>query len=350
MRTHKLAGLIVTDPIDVRYLSGFSGSDSVLILTANRKALVTDSRYIEQAHKQCPSLTVKLRSGPMVDAVADVLAGLQLLKAAKNKIAIIADAVTVSQYRAYRKAIGRNLCDCPAIISQLRLCKDSYEVAQIRKAVSVAEQSLKNVLSWIEPGKTELAVAGRLDYEMFQLRSTAPAFASIVAYGPNASLPHAQPGPNRLRKGQSLLFDWGATIDGYRSDLTRCYVAGRIRPVFAKAYTLVLEAQMAAIKEIRPGITLSQVDAVARGQLKNVPGAYDHGTGHGIGLDIHEAPTMAPNASAILQQGMVVTVEPGIYMLGKFGIRIEDDVLVTAKGATVLSKLPKDLESVCLWE
>jgi Xaa-Pro aminopeptidase len=350
MRTHKLAWLIVTDPADVRYLSGFSGSDSVLLLTADRKILVTDSRYAQQAHRQCSSLTVKLRYGSMTDAVAEVLSRRQSANAAKHRIGIIADAVTMSQYRAYRKAIGRNLYDCPAIISQLRLCKDSYEVAQIRKAVRVAEQSLKNVLNWIQLGKSELAAAGRLEYEMSRFGSSSPAFGTIVAYGGHASQPHAQPGPGRLRQGQPLLFDWGATINGYRSDLTRCFVAGRIRPAFARAYTQVLEAQLAAIKEIRPGVALSHIDAVARGQLKNVPGAYAHGTGHGIGLEIHENPGVTSNAQGPLHEGMVVTVEPGIYVPGRFGIRIEDDVLVTAKGAIVLSKLTKNLESVCLRE
>jgi Xaa-Pro aminopeptidase len=350
MLTHKLTGLIVTDPLDVRYLSGFSGGDSVLVLTADRKILVTDSRYAEQARKQCPSLTIKLRCGSMTDAVAEVLSQLQSAKTAKHRIGIIAEAVTMSQYRTYRKAIGRSLCDCPAIISQLRVCKDSYEVAQIRQAVRVAQQSLKNVLSWIEPGKSELAAAGRLEYEMSRLGSSLPAFSTIVAYGGRTSQPHAQPGAGRLRQGQSLLFDWGATVNGYRSDLTRCFVAGRIRPVFAKAYTQVLEAQLTAIKEIRPGIALSHIDAVAREQLKNVPDAYAHGTGHGIGLEIHENPGVTSNAQGVLLEGMVVTVEPGIYVPGMFGIRIEDDVLVTARGATVLSKLAKNLESVCLWE
>jgi len=350
MLTHKLAGLIVTDPLDVRYLSGFSGGDSVLVLTADRKVLVTDSRYAQQAHEQCPSLTIKLRRGSMTDAVADVLSRLQSAKTAKHRIGIIADAVTMSQYRAYRKAIGKSLCDCPAIISQLRVCKDSYEVAQIRKAVRLAEQALKNVLSWIKPGESELAVAGRLEYEMSRLGSNALAFSTIVAYGGHASQPHAQPGPKRLRRGQPLLIDWGATVNGYRSDLTRCFVAGRIRPAFAKAYTQVLEAQLLAIKEIRPGVALSRIDAVARERLKNVPDAYAHGTGHGIGLDIHENPAVTSNAQGLLREGMVVTVEPGIYVPGMFGIRIEDDVLVTAGGAAVLGRLAKNLESVCLWE
>lgn len=353
MDEHGFDGLIVTDPADVRYLTGFSGDDSTLVLTNNRKVLVTDSRYVEQAKQECPSLPQKVRSGPMAQAVGEVLSKTTKAKSSSKKtprIGIIADAVTVSQYKAYRKAIGRGLKDCPPIINKLRLCKDAWEVAQMRKAVRVAEKSLLQTLSLLKLGMSELDVKARLDYEMACNGSSEPAFGSIVAWGPHAAQPHAQPGKSRLRNDQSILFDWGATIGGYRSDLTRCYVAGKIRPVFADAYRWVLDAQLAAIQAVRPGMALNEVDAVARKALPKTLPAYGHGTGHGIGLSVHEAPSIAKVCKDQLREGMIVTIEPGVYLPGSFGIRIEDDVLVTAKGSTVLSKLDKTLDSVTLWE
>jgi Xaa-Pro aminopeptidase len=349
LKEQSLDALIITDPVDVTYLTGFGGEDSVLIVTATRKVLVTDTRFIVQIKHECPGLPMHIRKGKITDAVGEAIRRLKKSPRKKMALGIEADHVTVSQLRAYRKNIGKGLKQVKNMVVPLRQRKDDYELTQIRKAVRVAQDAMRAQLKFLRVGMSERELAARLEYEMALRGSTEPSFNSIVAVGAHAAQPHAIPGNLRLRKNQSVLYDWGATINGYRSDLTRCYVSGKIRPVFADAYRWVLEAQLAAIEEIRAGTDLKEVDAAAREVLSRSPyPVYGHGTGHGIGLKVHEEPFMSTLSKGTLEEGMVVTVEPGVYLPGKFGIRIEDDVLVTAKGARILSNLDKRLSSVAI--
>jgi Xaa-Pro aminopeptidase len=355
MAEQKLDALIVVDPADVSYLTGFGGEDSVLVLTDKRRILVTDSRFTVQAREECPGLSRHLRKGEMPAAAAEVL---QRLKQRRKKftIGIEADSITVSAYRSYRRSIPKGLRSIKPLVSILRQNKDTYEIAQIRKAIRVAEDAITTLLAEVSTGQAEKELSARLEYEMSRRGSTAPAFPTIVAVGAHAAQPHAAPGKAKWRRNQSILFDWGATVNGYRSDLTRCFVRGIIRPVFAEAYQRLLEAQLAAIEEVREGALLEQVDSAARKLLKRSKWPiYGHGTGHGLGRKIHEAPFLKPTGKAakrgakeVLREGMVITIEPGIYVPGRFGIRIEDDVLVTKRGAKVLTSLAKDLDSVKL--
>lgn len=349
MAKRGLDGLIVARGANVRYLTGFSGDESVLVVTARGKVLVTDSRYSEQARKECRGLRLKVRKGPISEAVGEVLSGSlsQGRRRRKRVIGIVADSVTVQEHRAYRKTVGSDLRTIKGLVTPLRQCKDDYEVSQIRKAVIVAEEAMRAVLGQLRVGMMEVEVAALLDYEMAR-RGGPAAFETIVAYGGHGSQPHAVPGRTRLRQGHGILFDWGATIGGYRSDLTRCYAAGRIRPDYSDAYGRVLEAQLLAIEAIRPGVRLADVDKAARKALGRKATVYKHGTGHGLGLEVHEGPVLSGTSKGMLEAGMVITVEPGVYVPGRFGIRIEDDVLVTPSGSKVLSKLPKDIDSVSL--
>ncbi len=357
----KLDGLIITEPVEVRYLTGFSGDDSVLVITDRRKILVTDSRYVEQVRQECPGLPIKIRKGPISEAAGEVLVRWDLVperSSGKKKIPLIGinpDAVTVSQFKNYRKAIGKGIKQTKSPVSELQQCKDDYEIKQIHKAVRVAEAAIKEVSAKLKIGMSERETAAQLEYEMARLGGAPPAFESIVAWGQHAAQPHARVGNARLRKGQSILIDWGATIEGYKSDLTRCYAVGKIRPVFADVYKCVLEAQMSAIEAVRPGISLAEVDAAARKTLRRGLkklsksfGVYEHGTGHGLGLNVHEAPLINNRSKGELKEGMVITIEPGVYVPGRFGIRIEDDVQVTAHGRKVLSQLSKDPDSISL--
>jgi len=341
-----LDALVVLNPPDVTYLTGFEGDDSVLVLTARRGVLVTDSRYVVQARRECPRLPLRDRGGlSLAEAVAAVLAPLGGRRALR--VAIEADHVTVSQHRAYRRELGRGLRAIKPLLAPLRQCKDDGELRHLRQAVRIAQEAMTSVRRWVRPPLTERQMAARLEYEMSRRGSTHAAFPTIVAFGAHAAEPHAVPGPACLRAGQSVLFDWGATVSGYRSDLTRCYVSGRIRPAFADAYRWVLEAQAAAIAEVKAGQTIAQVDVAARKVLRRsgLP-LYGHGTGHGLGLDVHEQPRINARNQDELREGMVVTIEPAVYLPGRFGIRIEDDVLVGKRGAAVLSTLPKDLGAV----
>ena len=346
MAERQLDALIVTDPVDVRYLTGFAGGDSHLVLTATRRVLVTDSRYTLQVRRECPGLALHLRKNDITQAVAQVLTRSKRPPKRPLVVGIEAEHVTVSQYRNYRRAVGKGLKSVKSLVAPLRTCKDPYELSQIKKAVRIAEDAMRALIGWLKVGMTERELAARLEYEMSRRRSTAAGFETIVAVAGHAAQPHAQPGNTRLKKNQPMLFDWGATVNGYRSDLTRCFVAGKIRPAFAEAYQWLLEAQSAAIEAVRPGAALKAIDNIARKTLLKSPfPIYGHGTGHGIGLAVHEQPLLSPKSNGELREGMVVTVEPGIYLPGRFGIRIEDDVLVTARGHQVLTTLAKDLDS-----
>lgn len=357
----ELDALIIVEPVEVRYLTGFSGDDSVLIITARRKVLVTDSRYVEQIRQECPGLAIKIRKGPISEAAGEVLGRWDLVperSSGKKKVPLIGidpDNVTVSQYKNLRKAVGEGIRQTKSLVSELQQCKDDYEIKQINKAVRVAEAAIKELSAKLKIGMSEREAAGQLEYEMARLGGAPAAFESIVAWGQHAAQPHARPGNARLRKGQTILIDWGATIEGYKSDLTRCYAAGKIRPAFADVYMCVLEAQLSAIDTVRPGVGLAEVDAAARKTLRKGLkklsksfGVYEHGTGHGLGLNVHESPLISKRSKGELKEGMVITIEPGVYVPGRFGIRIEDDVQVTAHGRKVLSQLGKDLDSVRL--
>jgi len=369
MRDNKLDAIIIIDPADVSYLTGFSGDDSVLLISQHRKVLVTDSRYVIQAREECPGLAMKVRKGGMSAVVGEVMEswGLAASGTSRKKLPIIGidpNTITAAALKAYRKAVGRGLRLNSGLVGELRQCKDDFEVEQIRKAVRIAETALKETLKSIKPGVTELEVAAELEYEMARRGGRPAAFESIVAFGAHGAQPHARPGRGRLGKNQSILIDWGATVGGYRSDLTRCFSVGKILPAFVDVYQWVLEAQLAAIEEVRPGVEFVQVDRAARDvlerrlkstKLRPIRGldwkkaVYEHGTGHGLGLNIHEAPTLSKQSKGVLKEGMVVTIEPGFYIPGRFGIRIEDDVLVTRKGRTLLSRLGKDLNTVTLY-
>jgi len=261
-------------------------------------------------------------------------------------VGIEADHVTVGQYRKYRRAVGKGLKSIKSLVAPLRACKDSYELSRIKKAVRIAEDAMRALLEWFKMDMTERELAARLEYEMSRRHSTAAGFETIVAVAGHAAQPHAKPGNTRWKKNQPILFDWGATFAGYKSDLTRCFVAGKIRPAFAEAYQWLLEAQTSAIEAVRPGAFLKAIDEIARKSLLKSPfPIYGHGSGHGIGLAVHEQPFLGAKSKGRLREGMVITVEPGIYIPGRFGVRIEDDVLVTAGGHQILSTLAKDLDS-----
>jgi len=352
MRREHLAAFIVSDPVNVSYLTGFSGDDSVLILTPHDKILVTDSRFTLQARQECGRLRLYLRREGMTLALLEVLRRLNLLPQKGSKrpklIGIEADHLTVTQHQSLRKKIGQNLIATCGLLRELRLCKDAYEIDRLRTAIKIAQDAMTALKPLIKPGCTEQGLAARLDYEMAIRGAAAAAFPSIAAVGPHAAQPHAIPGLSRVKNRSTILFDWGAAYQGYRSDLTRCWVVGKIPPDFAEAYRIVLDAQLAAIQKVKPGAAIADVDAAARACFPKKFPVYGHGTGHGIGLNIHEGPALGPRATGELRPGMVITVEPGIYLPGKFGIRIEDNVQVTDTGHRLLSNLAKGGDDILL--
>jgi Xaa-Pro aminopeptidase len=344
----KADALLVTLGSNVSYLSGFSGDDSWLILTGRGAVLVTDSRYTLQAKKECPACKIYQRKGSMIDAVAGILK-----KLPKVRTAAVEDKIELAVFKILRKKLpaspakrGEPVRIKPVknIVESVRAVKDKSEIAAIRKAIEISEKSLEKVLPKIRAGYSETQVAAMLDFEMKQAGAN-PAFETVVAFGSNSAMAHHRPTTRKLKKVDTILIDFGAKLNGYCCDMTRCFATGRVNNFYAKVYKTVLEAQTNAINVLKSGIKAKNVDAVAKKIITTAKlPPYGHGLGHGIGIDVHEQPAVSVLSKAYLQSGNVITVEPAVYLNGKFGIRIEDDVLVTETGCEILTSLLKSEE------
>jgi Xaa-Pro aminopeptidase len=345
----KVDALLVSCREDVGYLTGFAGEDSVVAFGPNWACLITDGRFAEQAGKQCPGLEIHVRTGSMTAAIAAILKGHGV-----RRLGVQAEHMTLQvKDRLDRAAVAGRIVPVQNVTASLRAVKDADELRLIRRAIAVAEGAFrdltaKGVRALI--GRSEQEVAADLDYRM-RLLGAIPAFDTIVAAGPHASQPHYLPGRTPVRHNNAVLIDWGASVGGYCSDLTRVVFTGRIRPELSQAYDVVLRAQAAGIAAARPGVVCRTVDAAARKVIEQAGYGkqFLHGLGHGFGRAVHEAPTLGARSTDRLRDGMVVTVEPGIYLPGIGGIRIEDDILVTSHGPRRLSSLPRGLQAVTLW-
>ena len=325
--------LIITKPANVTYTTGFMGEDSWAAIINGRSFLLTDSRYTEQAQKDCPVCNIIERHEPLTMAAANIIK--------KNKSVLnvsIENSTSVADYVQIKKTFKASIKAAGSIIEDIRSTKDEGELAAIQTAALIAAKALAQTLPSIKPGMTESELAGLIDFQIRKLGSI-NSFDTIVAFGPNASRPHHQPGQRKLRKNDTILIDFGAKYKGYCSDITRCFIVGKPSDFYMKVFDVVERAQAAAIKLIRPGAPLKQVDAAPRDVIRQsgLP-VYGHGSGHGVGLEIHENPFLKPEATDVLKAGQILTVEPGIYMPNKLGVRIEDDVLVTEKGCKILTR------------
>lgn len=346
MRANKIGAYLVSKRRDGFYLTGFTGEDSAMIVTPKHVHLVSDGRFDEVINQECPWVIKRLRKGSLTDEIAVACRELKI-----RSLGVQADGLSVAEYRALDKAArSTKLAPAPAMPADMRRLKDAAELTAMRKAIRVAEEAFTATCESIRLGQTELEIAARLEFEMKQRGASQAAFPTIVAEGPNAALPHAHPGRRKVRRGSAILIDWGARVGTYCSDLTRVIFIGSIPPKFAAMYGVCLEAQLAAIAAIRPGARMCDVDRVARGIIDagEFKGAFTHGLGHGLGLDVHEPPSLSWRSDEKLVSGMVVTVEPGIYLPGVGGVRIEDDVVVTRGGCRVLTGVEKRLERMVL--
>lgn len=349
LTAEKLDVLLVTNPLDVAYLTGFLGGDSYLFIPNDKSkpVLVSDFRYQEELQPHAHLVQIVIRKRSMSEAVID-----ELSRGKVGRLGIQGDHMTVAEMNglsgAIRKAGVKTVLEpVTGLVSKMRAIKDETEIKLIRKAVKIQEKALEEIIRKIKPGKTELEVAGRLEAEMKALGSREPGFQSIVATGANGSLPHYRPHDVKIAKNDALLIDWGAVYQGYHSDMTRVFALGKWPKKIKEIYTIVLDAQEAAAAALAPGKSTADIDAIARNHIKKVGyGDYfGHGLGHGIGFNGHEEPRLTNMLSgSILQPGHVVTIEPGIYLPGIGGVRIEDDYVITEKGAENLCSLPKDLD------
>lgn len=337
LKRSKTSCLIVSSQANITYTTGFTGHDSRVIITSRAVYLVTDSRYTEQAKGQCHDCKIIQRTSAMAEAIAKVINKLKSIKTVA-----VEDGVSVAEFAALKKNIKARVNTTAGVIETVRDCKDNSEIKAIEKAGEIAAQALKNTMKFMKPSITENHLAGRLDLEIRKLGATI-SFDTIVAFGANASRPHHQPGGTKLKKNDTVLIDFGARYKNYCSDITRCFAIGKVSRLYRKAYNAVAQSQSAAIEMVKAGVENREVDAAAREVIKKQGfEVFGHGTGHGLGLEVHESPVLSPKAKGKLIAGQIVTIEPGIYIPGKLGIRIEDDILVTNSGCKLLTHCPKE--------
>ena len=336
--------LLVTNFTNVTYLTGFTGEDSYLLVRPDGDVLLTDSRFTTQLEEECPGLDYQSRSSgvSMVRSVAKVVRRAKL-----GRLAIEGNSMTVSARDSIAKELPKlEIVTTSGLVEELRQVKDRQEIAQLRQAIWYAEKAFGVIRASLLPESTEKQISDELENQLRLFGATRCSFPTIVGVGPRAALPHASVTDKTIGSGDFVLVDWGADGGLYKSDLTRVLVTGKISPKLERIYGVVLDAQLKGIAAIRPGVAAEEVDQAARKVIADAGfGRYfGHGLGHGLGLDVHEAPRLAAGSRVLLRAGMVITVEPGIYIPGWGGVRIEDDVLVTRSGHEVLTSVAKELE------
>lgn len=346
LRREGLDAFLVAGEANVTYLTGFSGDSSYLLVDHDHAWLITDGRYTEQAAAEAPDTEVVRHTVSLVGSVADLVAasGARALGFAPAELSHatygkLADALNGTP------AIGRE-----ELVEPQRAVKDADEIERIRRATQAADAAWRTVVDQLEPGQTERDVANDLDYAMRREGARKGSFDACVAARQRSSLPHAQPTDAVIAPGDAVLFDWGAVRDLYCSDCTRVVFLAAPNARWREIYGVVRQAQARAIEAVRPGAALRDVDAAARNAIAEAGFGeqFSHGLGHGVGLRVHESPRINSRAEGTLAEGMVVTVEPGVYLPGWGGVRIEDLVVVRHDGPEVLTSAPKDMEAVIL--
>jgi Xaa-Pro aminopeptidase len=347
-----LDALLVAKACNVSYLTGFTGDSSYCLITPSRVVLVSDDRFRIQIGEECPALEASIRGHDRntYQAVGDVVTKFGL-----RDVGVEASGVTLEAFEKLKgECKSANLVGSTGLVEKLREVKEETEVGAIREAIRVAEQGFAALRATLRPTDSEKDLGDLLDGYVRRAGGDGMAFPTIIGVGERSALPHANLSARRVESSPFLLVDWGARKRLYHSDLTRVLRAPggptdrNVESRWEKMYTVVLEAQARAIAALRPGVDVKVVDAAARGYIADAGFGefFNHGLGHGIGLEVHEAPAVRSNSDDVLRAGMVVTVEPGVYLPGFGGVRIEDDVLITPDGPEVLTRVPKDWGSL----
>ncbi len=346
VKKSKVEGLLVSHEPNVRYLTGFTGEASQLLIGPEHTLMISDSRFETQLDQECPGLERVIRTTRtlMVDFVAQTLTDRRV-----RKVGIEAAATSVASFNSLKEKVPAvEVVPLEGLVEKLRLIKDKGEIAAIRTAIDLAQKGFQGVQAMFTPDMTERQIAHELEHLMRRRGALRAAFEPIVGVGRLSALPHYRAGQVQLGSSPFVLIDWGALEPGgYHSDLTRVVATGKIPPKLEKLYRVVEKARGAALSELRPGAACKVVDAVARKVIADAgfDRFFGHGLGHGVGLEIHENPRFSPISEETLQPGMVVTIEPGIYIPDFGGVRLEDDVLITRDGYEVLSSVPLELEA-----
>ncbi|MFD2387117.1 M24 family metallopeptidase [Enterococcus rivorum] len=339
-KKNDLSSFLVTSPYNLRYLTNFTGTTGLAIITMRKAFFVTDFRYTEQAAIQAKGFEIIKNTGPIFEEVVSILEKEQL-----ENIAFEEMHVSFAEYSALEEISPCELVPVAGMIEELREVKDEEEVAIIEKACQIADAGFKHILTVIKPGMSEIEVANQLDFYMRSLGATGVSFETIVASGARSAMPHGVASEKIIEKGDLITLDFGCYYQGYVSDMTRTFALGEPDSKLKEIHQIVLDAQLKVLDEARPGLTGIQLDAIARDYIASFGygEAFGHSTGHGIGLEIHEGPNVSFKSDKQFVAGNVITDEPGIYLPGLGGVRIEDDLLITEKGNRILTHSPKEL-------
>ncbi|WP_226667584.1 M24 family metallopeptidase [Metabacillus litoralis] len=334
-------GLLITSNYNRRYMTGFTGTAGIAVISEDRAVFITDFRYTEQAAKEIDGFEIVQHTGSIVEEVAKVVEELGI-----KKLGFEQDHLTYQSYSLYHNAL-KNLEFIPVsgAVEKLRLIKSSAEIKILKEATEIADAAFKHILTFVKTGIKEIDVANELEFFMRKNGAVSSSFDIIVASGYRSALPHGVASNKEIEKGDFVTLDFGAYYKGYCSDITRTFAVGEPSDELKKIYATVLEAQLRGMNGIKPGMTGKEADALTRDYIKEQGyGEYfGHSTGHGLGMEVHEGPALSFKSDTILETGMVVTVEPGIYVAGLGGVRIEDDTVITETGNESLSHSPKDL-------
>ncbi|MBO3078759.1 M24 family metallopeptidase [Mammaliicoccus sciuri] len=339
MNEKGLEAVVILSPYNRRYLSGFTGTSGSLLITQDKSLLITDFRYIQQANDQAQDFEVINQEGPMLSKIND------LIKEGQYKnVGVESHLITYNEYQALNTD-AVELSSIESVIETIRMVKDEFEIKQIQKAADIVDETYEHILKWVKLGMTENEVNNEMEMFMRSQGATCSSFDTIVASGHRGALPHGVASNKVIEEGDMITLDFGALYEGYVSDVTRTFAIGEPKEEMKKIYNIVLEAQLTALEQIKPGMTGKEADTIARAIIKSYGYGeqFGHSLGHGIGLEVHEGPALSQKSDIVLEENMCITLEPGIYVDGLGGVRIEDDVLVTKNGLQRFTKSSKDL-------
>lgn len=340
LKDQNVAALLITNPHSRRYMTGFTGTAGAALISEDKAFFVTDFRYTEQANAQIEGFEIIEQTATLVDALAEVIKA-----QGYETIGFEKDAVTYAEFERYSEAFEAKLVPTSGLIEKIRLIKSDDEITIIKQACQIADEAYEHILSFIKPGLTELEVSNELESFMRSKGATSSSFDIIVASGTRSALPHGVATSKVIETGDFVTLDFGAYYNGYVSDVTRTVAVGEPSDQLKEIYQVVLDSQLLALENIKPGMTGIEADAIARDYIasKGYGKAFGHSLGHGIGLEVHEGPGLSSRSDVVLEPGMVITIEPGIYLPGIGGVRIEDDALVTENGVEKLTHTSKEL-------
>lgn len=340
LATNNLDAVIITNPYNRRYITNFTGTAGIAIVSMHDTRFITDFRYTVQANEQATEFKVVEHKNGVVEEINTQLKELQVSRVGFEK-----DDMTYSTYEVYKNSLDTELVPVSGLVEQLRLIKTNEEVSIIKAAAKIADDAFEHIQGFVKPGVKEIDISNELEFFMRKKGATSSSFDTIVASGYRSALPHGVASDKKIESGELVTMDYGALYQGYCSDTTRTVAVGDISDELKTIYDTVLTAQLKGVEGIRPGITGVEADALTRDYIteKGYGDYFGHSTGHGVGLEVHENPSLSYKSEAKLEAGMVVTVEPGIYVPGVGGCRIEDDVLVTETGHERLTHATKEL-------